>query len=154
MKIRTFWPKIPSANQILTPEIESQGIARKDWFAILILFSLALGIRSVQLFSLDLWFDEVVLLFQVKMSYAQIWRFCQNENFPPLFPWLLKAWYSIFPGENSLRFFCALMGALTPPAAYFLGKEIQNRRLGWLLGLACVLSIALTVLAIVTRHSF
>jgi hypothetical protein len=115
----------------------------QDWFAAALLFVIALGLRLVRLFDLDVWFDEVVLLFQVKMSYSAIWSFCKNENFPPLFPWMLKAWFSLFPGENSLRLFCALVASLTPPAAYFLGKELQDRRLGWLLGSACVLSVAL-----------
>ena len=106
-------------------------------------FTLSLGLRLIKLHDLDIWFDEAVLLFQVQMSYSEIWSFCTNENFPPLFPWILKAWNAVFPGEHLLRIFCALLGALTPPAAYFLGKELQDRRLGWLLGIACVFSVAL-----------
>jgi 4-amino-4-deoxy-L-arabinose transferase-like glycosyltransferase len=124
-------------------QTSNDKITRMDWIAAAILFAVALAIRLIKLNALDVWFDEVVLLFQIKMSFGEIWTFCQNENFPPLFPWLLKTWNGFFPGESSLRLFCALLGALTPAAVYFLGREVQDRRLGWILGALCVLSVTL-----------
>ena len=40
-------------------------------------------------------------------------------------------------------FFGALLGALSSPAAYLLGREVVGRKLGWALGLACVISATL-----------
>lgn len=114
-----------------------------DSLILLCLFLVGLGLRLIRLFELDVWFDEVVLLFMVKHPFLVIWELCKTDNFPPLFPWLLKLWNSVFPGENSLRFFSALMGALTPPAAYLLGKELLNRKLGLLLGFSCLISVSL-----------
>jgi uncharacterized membrane protein len=95
-----------------------------------VLFLLAMAFRWPRLSSLDLWFDEVALLFQTKMSFAQIWIFCRDENFPPLYGWLLKAWGYIYTSDNWFRFLSTLLGALIPPAAYVLGREVHSRKLG------------------------
>jgi hypothetical protein len=100
-------------------------------------------IRLYRLFDLDVWFDEVTILFMLNHSYGEIWDLCKNDNFPPLIPWIYNFWNAHFPGEHSLRFASALMGALTPPAAYFLGREILDKRLGILLGLGTTLSVSL-----------
>lgn len=122
-----------------------------DLPVIIFLFILALGIRLYRLFSLDVWFDEVVILFQIKQSFVGIWDFCKNENFPPLYPWLAKLWGYVLPGENWIRFFSALSGAAIPPLAYVLGKEIEDKKLGLLLGLACALSLPLIYYSQVAR---
>ncbi|TKJ41588.1 hypothetical protein CEE37_03215 [candidate division LCP-89 bacterium B3_LCP] len=116
---------------------------KNEFLIVLSLFLLGLLLRSIRLFDLDVWLDEAVLLLQLDGSYTDIWNFCKNDNFPPLYPWVIKAWSSIFPGENSLRFLSAFLGALTPPAAYFLGKELLNKKLGLALGIACCLSAGL-----------
>jgi len=116
------------------------NICRHDWKILILLFLSALVLRCFRLFDLDVWFDEVVLLFQVKGSFADIWNYCKLDNFPPLFPWLMKLWSIIFPGENSLRVFSAILGSFTPPAAYLLGRELWGNRFGWLLGILCCFS--------------
>lgn len=116
-------------------------ISRSDLVSLLVLFFLGFALRLLRLFDFDVWFDEVVLLFQLDKSFQDIWNVCKMDNFPPLFPWLLKLWHSIFPGEHSLRLFSALLGSLTPPAAYLLGKELLNKKLAWLLGIACCISV-------------
>lgn len=114
-----------------------------DWILVVLLFFIALGVRLVRLFDLDLNFDEVVLLFQIDKSFAGIWNACKADNFPPLFPWMLKIWGSVCRTDAWFRLFAALLGATAAPAAYFLGKEIFNRRLGWLPGLGTALSVSL-----------
>jgi len=108
-----------------------------------LLFAVALGVRLIRLFDLDIWFDEAVIVLQLQKSFAEIWNICKTDNYPPLYLWLMKIWSSAFPGEGSLRLGTALMGSLTPPAAYALGKTLLDRRLGWALGIACVLSPSL-----------
>ncbi len=107
------------------------------------LFLIALLFRLPRLFSLDVWFDEVVLLLQIKESFAGIWEFCKLDNFPPLYPWLLKIWNHFFPGINSLRFFSAVLGALTPLAAYFWGRAMSGGKTGLILGAFCAISLPL-----------
>jgi uncharacterized membrane protein len=117
--------------------------SKSDVFAVAILFFTALLLRFYRLFDLDAWFDESAILFQIEKSYGMIWNFCKTENLPPLYPWILKFWDGLFPGLFSLRFFSAILGALAPIAAYWLGKTLFNRKLGWMLGSACVLSVSL-----------
>jgi hypothetical protein len=107
------------------------------------LFLFALLLRLPRLFSLDVWFDEVVLLLQIQKTFAGIWEFCKLDNFPPLYPWLLKVWNHFFPGANSLRFFSAVLGALTPPAAYCWGRAMGGKKTGLLLGAFCAVSLPL-----------
>lgn len=122
------------------PEVNPQSELRRDLFVIALTFALAMALRLYRLTSLDVWFDEVALLLQTKMSFAQIWTFCKDENFPPLYGWILKAWSFISPSDNWLRFLSTLLGSLIPPAAYLLGKEIYSRKLGVLLSFICLLS--------------
>ncbi len=121
------------------PEVNN----REDILTIFFLFIVALGLRTIRLYDLDIWFDEVVLLFQLSGSFVDIWDSCLKDNFPPLYPWILKIWSYLFSSENSLRFFSALLGALTPPAAYLLGKVLDGKRFGLILGLTCCISPAL-----------
>lgn len=118
-------------------------ILESDKAALGILFLLAFALRLIRLFSLDLNFDEVILLFQAEHSFREIWNLCKLDNFPPLYPWIVKIWVGFNHSVGWYRVLGALMGSLTPPAAYILGKEILNKRLGWMLGLAVALSTSL-----------
>jgi len=118
-------------------------LLKRDLPILFALFILALILRMIRLFDLDVWLDEVVLLRILEKSYSEICYFCQTDNFPPLLPWMLKFWNTFFPGELSLRFFSALLGSLTPPAAYLLGKVIKDWKFGVLLGIACTISAPL-----------
>lgn len=108
-----------------------------------VLFLSALLLRLPRLFSLDVWFDEVVLLLQIQKTFIGIWELCKLDNFPPLYPWLLKIWNHFLPGVASLRFFSAVLGALTPPAAYFWGRTMGGKKTGLLLGVFCAISLPL-----------
>jgi len=109
----------------------------------LALFALALIVRLYRLSYLDVWFDEVAILFQIQGTFPEIWNFCKAENFPPLYSWLLKVWSLGGGSDGWLRLLSALLGALIPPLAYAIGKELKGRRLGLWLGLACLLSLPL-----------
>ncbi|MBU0519921.1 glycosyltransferase family 39 protein [bacterium] len=115
------------------------------------LFLLAFVLRYIGLFRLDVWFDEIAVLLQTDLSLAEIWRFNQNENFPPLFPWIVKLWSYIASSDSSYRLLAALIGALLPPISYFLGREIQDRKLGVLLGICCAISLPLLYYSQVVR---
>jgi hypothetical protein len=111
-----------------------------DRLAFVALFAFAFGLRLIRLFDIDLIFDEVVLVLQSKHSYSQIWELCKLDNFPPLYPWLVKLWTLISLNPKWIRLLAALLSALTPPAAYLLGREIWNRKFAWLLGIALAIS--------------
>jgi len=139
--MRTKEIKVSKMNNLLADKRLSHR--QIDIIVMAFMFLLALILRCARLFDLDIWFDEVVLLFQIEGSFVDIWNYCKLDNFPPLFPWLMKLWSVFFPGENSLRVFSALLGSLTPPVAYLLGKELLDRKVGWLLGIVCCISAPL-----------
>ncbi len=123
-----------------TEDTDTNRSFKEDITAIILFFVAALIFRLIRLFDLDVWFDEVVLLLIVNKSFAEIWSFCQVENFPPLYPWLIKIWSYFSSGENSIRLFSALLGSLTPPAAFILGRMLLGKKYGILLGILCVIS--------------
>jgi 4-amino-4-deoxy-L-arabinose transferase-like glycosyltransferase len=55
----------------------------------------------------------------------------------------VKVWVSVLPGVDWFRLLGALLGSLTPVGAFLLGREIFDRRFGWILGLAAVVSVQL-----------
>jgi len=114
-----------------------------DRCAVIVLFLLSLFFRLFRLSTLDVWFDEVAVLLQTQMSFSAIWDLCKTENFPPLYPWLLKLWGLLGTSDPWMRLFSAFTGSLVPPFAYLLGRELHDRRLGLLLALACMLSLPL-----------
>ncbi|TKJ41589.1 hypothetical protein CEE37_03220 [candidate division LCP-89 bacterium B3_LCP] len=116
---------------------------RQDVIALIVLFLSAILFRLIRLFDLDLNFDESVLLLLSNSSFGEIFEFCKTDNFPPLYPWMIKLWVSISEDVRWYRLFGALMGALTPPVAYLLGREVVGRRLGWILGAATAISVSL-----------
>jgi len=128
---------------LLNSDSSECSLAKRDLWALLLLFLLALALRLIRLFDLDLNFDEVVLLFRSQDSFVDIWNNCKTDNFPPLYPWLVKIWMSLASGDHWYRLFGALLGSLTPPAAYLLGREIQDKKLGWYLGIASAFSVFL-----------
>ena len=124
---------------------------KTDLKVLLLLFVSAVFVRAPRLFTLDVWFDEVAILLQTKMSFAEIWNFCKDENFPPLFPWIVIAWSSISADDRWLRILNLLVGSCIPPVLYLLGKEIADKKFGRLLGAASALSLPLVYYSQVIR---
>lgn len=140
-----------STNLRRTIKIAPPRIISNDFGIMVLLFLGALLTRCLHHFDFDLTFDEVVLLYLARESYGQIWHLCQFDNFAPLYPWLVKLWTTISWDPGWIRLLSALLGSLTPPAAYLLGKEITNRKFGFFLGLACVISTSLVLYSLFIR---
>ncbi len=121
------------------------NFGRKDLLILVGLFLFALALRLIRLFDRVFYFDEVVLLYLARESFAQIWTLCQFDNFAPLFPWIVKLWTSVSWDFIWIRLLGALLGSLTPLAAYWLGKELVGRKLGIALGLASAVSVSLVL---------
>ncbi|TKJ42303.1 hypothetical protein CEE37_01085 [candidate division LCP-89 bacterium B3_LCP] len=95
------------------------------------------------MFDLDLWFDEVAILFQTEMSFAEIWSFSTTENFPPFYTWMLKVWGYFSTDIGWLRFLSAIFGSLIPLVCYLIGRELFNRKESLYFGLLCAFSVPL-----------
>ncbi|MBZ4419830.1 glycosyltransferase family 39 protein [Myxococcus sp. RHSTA-1-4] len=87
-----------------------------------------------------LWFDELYIAMQSRMSFRELLQHLANEDVhPPLYPLLMLGWSRLVgsTGELSLRLPSALFGALSVAAVYALGQRMfgpATARLaaGWL----------------------
>lgn len=88
-----------------------------------------------------LWTDEAFSLWVARHSLPEIWRVTARlDAHPPLYYALLHYWLIFGEGETALRALSAVLGALTVPAAYLLGRTIGGARLGLLTALLLAVS--------------
>ncbi len=79
----------------------------------------------------SLWLDEASTLMFARQSLAGIWESTAGGEFnPPLFYWLEHAMLFFGESEFVLRLLPALLGVLTIPVVYFIGKEFRDQNVG------------------------
>ena len=79
----------------------------------------------------SLWLDEASTLGFARQSFVGIWESTAGGEFnPPLFYWLEHGMLVFGESEFVLRLLPALLGILTIPVVYFIGKEFKNRDVG------------------------
>ena len=88
-------------------------------------------LRFVNLGFNSLWLDEGATFEIAQNSFVGIWETTMGgEVNPPLFYWIESVMLFFGNSEFILRFVPALMGCLTIPVLYFVGKEIGGRLCG------------------------
>ena len=88
-------------------------------------------LRFYNLGANSLWLDEASTLMFARQSLAGIWESTAGGEFnPPLFYWLEHAMLLLGESEFVLRFLPALLGVLTIPVVYFVGKEFKDQNVG------------------------
>jgi len=88
-------------------------------------------LRFYNLGANSLWLDEASTLMFARQSLAGIWESTAGGEFnPPLFYWLEHAILLLGESEFVLRFLPALLGVLTIPVVYFVGKEFKDQNVG------------------------
>jgi len=81
----------------------------------------------------SLWLDEATTLTFARQSLGGIWTSVAAGEFnPPLFYWLEHGMTFFGESEFVLRFLPALLGVLTIPVIYFIGKEFRDKNVGLL----------------------
>lgn len=79
----------------------------------------------------SLWLDEASTLTFARQSLIGIWESTAAGEFnPPLFYWMEHGMLVFGESEFVLRFLPALLGVLTIPVVYYIGKEFQDRDVG------------------------
>jgi uncharacterized membrane protein len=79
----------------------------------------------------SLWLDEASTYTFATMSLPGIWQATTGGEFnPPLFYWIEHVMLVFGNNEFILRFVPALLGVLTIPLAYLIGKEFYDRNAG------------------------
>ncbi|HZD42670.1 MAG TPA: glycosyltransferase family 39 protein, partial [Methanomicrobiales archaeon] len=99
---------------------------------LLVILILAGG--ALRFYHLDfnsIWLDEAATLNFARQSLLGIWQStAQGEFNPPLFNWMEHFMLVFGQSELVLRFIPALLGVLTIPVFYGIGKEFMDRDVG------------------------
>ncbi len=105
------------------------------------LIVLGFGLRVIALGDKSVWWDEGLAIWAARQPLADISLWTANDVHPPLYFWTLHFWRLISGDtEFALRLFSALIGLLTIPATYLLGKRMNGRLTGLLAALFMTIS--------------
>jgi mannosyltransferase len=89
----------------------------------------------------SLWLDEASTYTFATMSLSGIWQATTGGEFnPPLFYWMEHVMLALGNNETILRFIPAVLGSLTVPLVYIVGKEFVDRNVGIIAATACAFS--------------
>ncbi len=95
------------------------------------LTTVGLILRFYHLSFNSLWLDEATTLNWSKPGFFEIWEISRNVDFhPPLFHWIEHLMLVFGQSEFVLRAVPALLGILTIPVFYLIGKEFHDRNVG------------------------
>jgi uncharacterized membrane protein len=117
-------------------------IARSRYVQILIgLVVIGIFLRFYNLGFNSLWLDEASTYTISVKSFADIWQVTAGGEFnPPLFYWIEHVMLTLGNNEVILRFIPAVVGVLTIPLFYLIGKEFLDRNAGLIAAAACTFS--------------
>ena len=109
--------------------------------SLLILTVVGLFLRFYNLGFNSLWLDEATTYDISIKSFGAIWQVTASGEFnPPLFYWVEHIMLMFGNNEVILRFVPALLGVLTIPLFYVIGKEFLDRNAGLIAAAACTFS--------------
>jgi len=109
------------------------SLITKSRYVQILLFLILSGsiLRFYNLGYNSLWLDEAVTYTTSVKTFTEIWAVIGSGDFnPPLFYWLEKGMLIFGSSEFILRFIPALLGILTIPLFYLIGKEFLDRNAG------------------------
>jgi 4-amino-4-deoxy-L-arabinose transferase-like glycosyltransferase len=126
----------------LTPENIRAAVVHSRYAQTLLLLTITgLVLRFYNLGYNSLWLDEASTYTISANSFSQIWQTTAGGEFnPPLFYWTEHVMLMLGNNEIVLRFIPALLGALTIPLFYIIGKEFLDRNTGLVAAAACAFS--------------
>lgn len=109
------------------------GAVRSNFYLQILIILTIIGIflRFYQLDFNSLWLDEAFTYYASDKSLLEIWETTRTGDFhPPLFHWIEH--FMLYFGNNEfiLRFIPAVLGSITIPLFYLLGKEVMDERVG------------------------
>jgi len=105
-------------------------ISTRQWIGMIVLIGIVFRLYNLEV--TGLWIDEIHSAVGASpyKTIGEVFEYCKTDQ-PPFFFALLHDWYKIF-GYNDFggRFFVVITGLLGIIAAYFLGKQCKNERVG------------------------
>jgi mannosyltransferase len=128
--------------QDLTADKIRQSIISSRYIQLLLCLTLiGFFLRFYNLGYNSLWLDEASTLTIAVNSIPDIWQTTMAGEFnPPLFYWTEHLLLVFGNSEVVLRFIPALLGVLTIPLIYLIGKEFMDRNVGIIAAAAFALS--------------
>lgn len=116
----------------LTPK-NIKAVLFHSHYAQILLFLTVIGffLRFYNLGFNSLWLDEAVTYDTSLKSFGEIWTIISSGDFnPPLFYWMEHVMLFFGNNEFILRIIPAILGILTIPLFYFVGKGLLDRNVG------------------------
>jgi mannosyltransferase len=120
--------------------IKSLIAASRYFQTLIILTIIGFFLRFYNLGYNSLWLDEATTYSTSIKSIVDIWQVSPGEFSPPLFFWVEHVMLMLGNNEFILRFIPALLGVLTIPLFYVIGKEFLDRNTGIIAAAACAVS--------------
>lgn len=102
-------------------------------WAVALLTLAGAALRAFRLGSHSLWYDEGFSVYLASMSLREATAWTARDVAPPLYYYLLHFWQAAFGiSEAAVRSLSALVGTLTIPLMYLVGKALFSRLSGFL----------------------
>jgi 4-amino-4-deoxy-L-arabinose transferase-like glycosyltransferase len=121
--------------------IKSLVAASRYIQALIVITVIGFFLRFYNLGYNSLWLDEASTYSISVKSFAEIWQVTAAGEFnPPLFYWVEHVMLMLGNNEIILRFIPALLGVLTIPLFYVIGKEFLDQNTGIIAAAACAMS--------------
>ncbi|MGP8085080.1 MAG: glycosyltransferase family 39 protein [Methanoregula sp.] len=132
---------IKTFHDITLKNIQSLVTASRYIQTLIVLTVIGIFLRFYNLGFNSLWLDEASTYTISVKSFADIWQVTASGEFnPPLFYWIEHVMLMLGNNEVILRFIPALLGVLTIPLFYLIGKEFLDRNAGIIAAAACTVS--------------
>ncbi len=136
-----FVSPIKTVRDLSLKNIQSLVTASRYFQSLIVLMVIGLFLRFYNLGFNSLWLDETSTYTISVKSFAGIWQVTASGEFnPPLFYWAEHVMLMLGNNEVILRFIPALLGVLTIPLFYLIGKEFLDRNAGIIAAAACTVS--------------
>jgi 4-amino-4-deoxy-L-arabinose transferase-like glycosyltransferase len=120
--------------------IKSLISASRYFQTLIVLTIIGFFLRFYNLGYNSLWLDEATTYSTSVKSIVEIWQVSPGEFSPPLFFWVEHIMLMVGNNEFILRFIPALLGVLTIPLFYVIGKEFLDRNTGIIAAAVCAIS--------------
>jgi 4-amino-4-deoxy-L-arabinose transferase-like glycosyltransferase len=132
---------IKTFHDITLRNIQSLVVVSRYVQTLIVLTVIGIFLRFYNLGFNSLWLDEASTYTISAKSFADIWQVTASGEFnPPLFYWIEHFMLMFGNNEVILRFIPALLGVLTIPLFYLIGKEFLDRNAGIIAAAACTVS--------------
>jgi mannosyltransferase len=127
MKFLTFFQQ---GNLMVSNSLRKSLVESIHGKILIVLTVIGLTLRLYHISVISLWLDEALTNYYAHLSFLDILKITLMEDNPPLFYWIEHVMLLFGNSEFILRFVPVIIGTMTIPVFYFLGREFYNRDVG------------------------